>query len=239
MGPDSSAVNKLKAEVQMKIGRRYLTALTTLCLLITCGSSSTSVAATVHATSATAVYQADWTGGTAGWEVGGAGRWTASGDVLRASASSDHGGSMFLAPVQLRTGTFSVTARLRLVAWTGKSTNEYGIVVRSKGPREPNDPTTAGLVGGAVQLALDLGSEAAIYTFGGDSQRIYPKITDVTRPNKWHTFTVQVRGTRVTLLIDGGEATHVHVQRALGGRRVGLFVSGAAIQVKRFTVLSP
>jgi hypothetical protein len=128
---------------------------------------------------------------------------------------------------------------MRLVDWTGALTNEYGIVIGSNGPHAPADPATAGLVGGVLQLALDLGSEAALYTLAGDSQRIYPQIADVTPPNAWHTITVEVHGATVTLLVDGSEATQATSKQAVAGSKVGLFVSGAEIQVKTFTVVSP
>ena len=179
----------------------------------------------------TVIYQANWSGGSGGWPVGG--QWAILDGKLLNNGSSQNGiqyGPIF-APFVPPIANYAVEASIQVVQQ--QSSPGFGIFVRA--------PTTddLGYVGG-ISGYLDAHGYNDSATLAANNLSC-----DGTHPcnpfdpgNSWHTYRLEVRGNSISYYIDGGFIVQLKDNQYLDPGRVGILCGEAQIAVRSFKVIA-
>jgi hypothetical protein len=169
----------------------------------------------------TALYQADWSGGLAGWP--GAFGWKVLNGMLLNDGANDDWQNWIAAPYEpgaAGIADYVVEAEIQVVG--EPHCGSFGIVVR-----EAYRP-------GFYHVGTCAWLEAFVRTKDGDT--IAAK--SIRPDNEWHTYRAEVKGNVVRFLIDGAVIAEATDNRYLTGGRVGLWSDQIQVSVRSFRVIA-
>lgn len=170
----------------------------------------------------TILYQADWSGGLAGWP--GAFGWSTLNGMLLNDGSypesyAASGTKWIAAPYQPPVADYVVEADIQsLGGWCGGL--DFGIVVR----------------GGYIPGVVNCGNDVEIWTLGeggpaGDRVQFSPG-------RDWHTYRIEAKGNNLRILVDGALVLQASDNRYLSPGSVGLWSGGDQLSVRTFKVIA-
>ncbi|HJT03950.1 MAG TPA: family 16 glycoside hydrolase [Pseudonocardiaceae bacterium] len=184
-------------------------------------------------------YHANWSNGLDGW--GGSAEWATTNGMLVNTGQGQQAKASIVAPLDLSsTDSYAVDADIQLVRYTDEgmfsAMDSFGVVVRVQ-----DDGTGYG-AGHCVSSGIFSCSSnqpddhvAVLWTASGSN----PADLDIQqfRPGTgYHHYRVEVRGNRLTVLIDGAAVLNATDNSYLGGKRVGLWSDHCQINVRSFAV---
>jgi hypothetical protein len=199
---------------------------------------SASAFTAAHAGAPRVLYQASWTHTMSGWRHS-SGGWTDQRGILTYNGES---ASVLVAPFRAPATPYAVEATVRVLGWrqTGISESHgMGVLVRARGLVDPIGDT-AGIMAGIGQgfVGCDgLHTQPVIATADTDLTSLNQDSKAFLPKRAWHVYRVEVRGTTLTLLIDGHLRTKVATKQFAGASSVGIFSLSTGIQVRNFRVL--
>jgi hypothetical protein len=183
-------------------------------------------------------YEADWSGGMAGW--GGSDDWQTAKGLLVSDGTSYSERAGVIAPIELGSGDFAIDAEIRLEEYKDKGSSGGRASFRISARVQPNG---AGYGAGycfslgrfvPVCASSQQGEHRAVL-WTNDPAR--PLAFGQFRPGRaWHDYRLEVRGNRLALLIDGQVVLKAQDNTYLQGSRVGLWSKRGKISVRTFTV---
>lgn len=187
----------------------------------------------------TILYQANWWHGTKGWSAAG-GSWTTQQGLLTFKGT---GQSTFIAPYRVHRSSYAILAEIRLVRYLGTGVyvaNSFGILFQA-GPAYDRSHKPSALGGGVVEVRSLSGQ---VFTAAIITNPYHPSTDDSTGnyadfdpAESWHTYRIGVRGSALTLSIDGKQSVDITRHDSSRGAAVGLFSTASRIQVGRFDVI--
>lgn len=220
--------------------QRALVAIATV-LVTALGGAPAVASPPAPGTESTLPFRADWSRGLSGW--GGSDDWSAAGGMLVSDGSGYGERASMIAPLELGAGDgIAIEAEIRLDRYADEGRfggrASFGVAARVQKNGEGYGaghcyslgryvPICAGGRHGEHRSVLWTAGSADVIDFGA------------FRPGDgWHTYRLELRGNRLTLLIDGAVAAGGQDNRYLMGSRVGLWSNRTAISVRSFTVTS-
>jgi hypothetical protein len=173
-------------------------------------------------------YAANWSGGLAGWDGGD--DWRVAAGMLTNDGSSGSDPSFILAPAKTPVEHYAVEAEIQVLN-SESSVAAAGILVR----RELDD--SSGYVGGWGHD--EDGFSVAIISTPGLFAHSGPEVARIFAPGGgWHSYRLELHGSVIRLLIDGGEVLAYSNDRYLSGVTTSLWSRGAQINVRSFRIVA-
>lgn len=188
-----------------------------------------------------AVYQTNFSTGTAGWNSVGSGTWSQENDVLNYDGQ---GYSILVAPVRPPSAVnFAVQATIRFQQDMGGDPNGFGLLIRTVGTPDAASPDgiEAGVAqdsDGSVHSEIWYGSTQGEAGRGDGTSAVPIDRSSLNLDNGWHTYRLEVRGSHMILRIDGQITLQTSSSQFLSNDRIGLFADGDQIEVQDFRLLS-
>lgn len=185
-------------------------------------------------------WEADWTDGLGGW-VGPPDWKTVDGMLVNdGTGGGGAAGSWIVAPYEPPGPDYAVEAEIQLVRYTNNSWiggyASYGIVARG----EESGAYALGFCAKTIVLVFDCGPDnKGLGIFVDDAPLGEVVDPGASTDRGWHTYRVEVDGNEITLSVDGATVLREVSNRFLSGTRVGLWSSGAELNVRAFRLLSP
>jgi hypothetical protein len=174
--------------------------------------------------SATVLYQANWAGGLDGWT--GSKDWNAQGNMLVSDGTNQPAGAdgpTILAPYQLpASGNFAIEIKVRRVNTSG-----------GFDPLLFHGTSTAYGWQGYKLTVCDCGD---LRITSDDFNDVLGRVS-FNAGADWHTYRVEVRGSTMTVIVDGASMLTVHDSRFLSGGQVGIKTS-TQIMASSFEITS-
>lgn len=180
------------------------------------------------------VYFTTFTHGLSGWS-GTTGTWRRSKQFI---STDQRGVTVVIAPFVVRMKSYAVQSKLRIVAWRNRGSGDalVGILFRAPSKVTFNKrrmTTGQGLVSGLYRLQGTTNvSVKQAYELGS----LWGQQTRYDPGQGFHTYRVEVRGSRIRVLVDGRQKLSLSWNDSARGTRVGIAVTYAAVQVKGFRV---
>lgn len=163
------------------------------------------------------LYQANWSSGMNGWSGPG---WKSVAGMLVSDGSN---GAPILAPYQPTTPNYAIEVEAR--ADSGCSNGSYFTMVA----RDAQSGFYSAEVCGGGIYAVDA---------SGNSNQIATLNNPPDPGHGWHTYRLEVKDNRVTLLYDGSALASATDNRYLDAGQVGLQASGMQVSVRSFKVIA-
>lgn len=177
-------------------------------------------------------YEADstWSGwnGTADWKVSG-------GLLLNDGTYADYNaGATIVAPFQSQTADYAVAIQMQVVRpfTTGTIYPCFYITFRGMG-------LSNGWQGYAAAVCANLGHGPAVQIVAIDSTNNVFDVLSTTPfdpQNAWHSYRVEVKGTTIKFLVDGGLLLSADDSRFLGGGQIGLLSEYMQVKLSSFKI---
>lgn len=185
------------------------------------------------------LYRADWRHGKAGW-ISTGNSWSVRGGIL---SFDGKGRSTILAPYAVKSGSYAVIARMRLITYRGTgvyTANSFGILFDAGAPLSHGRLSALG--GGMFEVKSLSGEtySAAIITNPNDPSldQVAGNYDEFVPSSGWHTYRVTVKGHELSLDIDGTRHVVISQNHVPAGHRVGIFGTASAFQIAGFEVTS-
>lgn len=203
------------------------------------GTSGGSGTGSTGGTWARTAWEADWRDGLGGWA--GPADWKTVDGVLvnDGTGGGGAGGSSIVAPHEPPGPDYAVEAEIQLVRFPNFGWMSYassGVIVRG----DDTGAYAVGFCGETPVVVGDCGPNdkgLGVFVDGAPIGEVADPGASTDRG--WHTYRIEVDGNEITLLLDGADVQHEVSNRFLTGTRVGLWSSGAELDVRAFRVLSP
>jgi hypothetical protein len=168
------------------------------------------------------LYQADWSKGLNGWS--GSGDWSTLGGMLVCGGRDATASVGAVAPVDVSSANgYAVEADIQLLRYN-PADGSFGLAVR--GQENGNGYGFGATTDGTIVLATD---QNGVLQDTLDSKPFDPG-------SNWHRFRIEVSGNTLRAFVDGSLVLNAIDNTFVAGDRVGLWSSGAQLNVRHFIV---